>query len=98
MYRWYEPDAALAAARIGHDQADKIVATLEAGAVADAHTRISESSPPRGAVTLLGVLVPDGASGRGGFVVRIWGQAVVGRPVTPVIWSQMAKRTVISAR
>ncbi|MFH8343088.1 hypothetical protein [Streptomyces sp. AM6-12] len=37
---------ALAAAGIGHEQADDIVATLEAGAVAGAHTWISESSPP----------------------------------------------------
>ncbi|MFE7676780.1 hypothetical protein ACFU5N_31785 [Streptomyces albidoflavus] len=37
---------ALAAAGIGHEQADDIVARLEAGAVAGAHTWISESSPP----------------------------------------------------
>ncbi|MHB6912839.1 hypothetical protein [Streptomyces sp. DB-54] len=37
---------ALAAVGIGHEQADNIVATLEAGAVAGAHTWISESSPP----------------------------------------------------
>lgn len=37
---------ALAAVGIGHEQADDIVATLEAGAVADAHTWTSESSPP----------------------------------------------------
>ncbi|MFE3591394.1 hypothetical protein ACFXOY_28270 [Streptomyces niveus] len=37
---------ALAAAEIGHEQADDIVAQLEAGAVAGAHTWISESSPP----------------------------------------------------
>ncbi|MCX5589598.1 hypothetical protein [Streptomyces erythrochromogenes] len=37
---------ALAAVGIGHEQADEIVATLEAGAVAGAHTWISESSPP----------------------------------------------------
>ncbi|MEU3110227.1 hypothetical protein ACPCK9_32715 [Streptomyces koyangensis] len=37
---------ALAAAGIGHEQADDIVAKLEAGAVAGAHTWISESSPP----------------------------------------------------
>ncbi|MFF7098309.1 hypothetical protein ACFY9A_38930 [Streptomyces rubradiris] len=36
----------LAAAGIGHEQADDIVAKLEAGAVAGAHTWISESSPP----------------------------------------------------
>ncbi|MFD6879995.1 MULTISPECIES: hypothetical protein [unclassified Streptomyces] len=39
---------ALAAAGIGHEQADDIVSTLEAGAVASAHTWISESSPPHG--------------------------------------------------
>ncbi|MBK3646323.1 hypothetical protein [Streptomyces sp. MBT33] len=39
---------ALAAAGIGHEQADDIVAKLEAGAVAGAHTWISESSPPHG--------------------------------------------------
>ncbi|MFG3042874.1 hypothetical protein ACGFYZ_38845 [Streptomyces sp. NPDC048330] len=39
---------ALAAAGIGHEQADDIVAQLEAGAVAGAHTWISESSPPHG--------------------------------------------------
>ncbi|MFJ9623332.1 hypothetical protein [Streptomyces sp. NPDC101181] len=37
---------ALAAAGIGHEQADDIMAKLEAGAVAGAHTWISESSPP----------------------------------------------------
>ncbi|MER6639709.1 hypothetical protein ABT285_29765 [Streptomyces microflavus] len=37
---------ALAAAGIGHEQADDIVARLEAGAVAGAHTWISESSAP----------------------------------------------------
>ncbi|MFF9527490.1 hypothetical protein ACF1DV_36825 [Streptomyces achromogenes] len=36
---------ALAAAGIGHEQADDIVAKLAAGAVAGAHTWISESSP-----------------------------------------------------
>ncbi|MFB7937865.1 hypothetical protein [Streptomyces sp. NPDC056049] len=40
---------ALAAVGIGHEQADDIVAALEAGAVAGAHTWISESSPPHGA-------------------------------------------------
>ncbi|WP_069817510.1 hypothetical protein [Streptomyces sp. TP-A0874] len=35
-----------AAAGIGHEQADDIVAKQEAGAVAGAHTWISESSPP----------------------------------------------------
>ncbi|MGW2415968.1 hypothetical protein ACWCV5_27910 [Streptomyces tubercidicus] len=39
---------ALAAAGIGHEQADGIVSKLEAGAVAGAHTWISESSPPHG--------------------------------------------------
>jgi hypothetical protein len=39
---------ALAAVGIGHEQADELVATLEAGAVAGAHTWISESSPPHG--------------------------------------------------
>ncbi|MGW2955240.1 hypothetical protein [Streptomyces eurythermus] len=39
---------ALAAAGIGHEQADDIVSKLEAGVVAGAHTWISESSPPRG--------------------------------------------------
>ncbi|MFE8940923.1 hypothetical protein ACFYNX_25995 [Streptomyces sp. NPDC007872] len=34
------------AAGIGHEQADDTVAKLEAGAVAGAHTWISESSPP----------------------------------------------------
>ncbi|MFJ2597408.1 hypothetical protein [Streptomyces erythrochromogenes] len=37
-----------AAVGIGHEQADDIVAKLEAGAVAGAHTWISESSPPHG--------------------------------------------------
>ncbi|MFF0629752.1 hypothetical protein [Streptomyces sp. NPDC004296] len=37
---------ALAAVGIGHEQADDIVSKLEAGAVAGAHTWISESSPP----------------------------------------------------
>lgn len=36
----------MAAAGIGHEQADDIVAKLEAGAVAGAHTWISESCPP----------------------------------------------------
>ncbi|NED80422.1 hypothetical protein G3I76_10020 [Streptomyces sp. SID11233] len=36
----------LAAVGIGHEQADDIVAKLEAGAVAGAHTWISESSAP----------------------------------------------------
>ncbi|MEU9033253.1 hypothetical protein AB0D46_38320, partial [Streptomyces sp. NPDC048383] len=39
---------ALAAVGIGHEQADDIVAQLEAGAVAGAHTWISESSGGRG--------------------------------------------------
>ncbi|MFF7361553.1 hypothetical protein [Streptomyces sp. NPDC008125] len=39
---------ALAAVGIGHEQADDIVAQLEAGAVAGAHTWISESSAPHG--------------------------------------------------
>ncbi len=39
---------ALAAAGIGHEQADDIVSKLEAGAVAGAHTWISESSAPHG--------------------------------------------------
>ncbi|WDM16527.1 hypothetical protein J3S85_36600 [Streptomyces lavenduligriseus] len=39
---------ALAAAGIGHEQADDIVAKLEARAVAGAHTWISESSAPHG--------------------------------------------------
>ncbi|MFD8956558.1 hypothetical protein ACFXKH_35850 [Streptomyces caelestis] len=39
---------ALAAAGIGHEQADAIVAQVEAGAVAGAHTWISESSAPHG--------------------------------------------------
>ncbi|MFD3701140.1 hypothetical protein ACFWUZ_34310 [Streptomyces sp. NPDC058646] len=39
---------ALAAVGIEHEQADDIVAKLEAGAVAGAHTWISESSPPHG--------------------------------------------------
>ncbi len=56
------------------------------------------SSAPRGAVTLLSMSVPDGALGLGGPAVRACGQAVVGRPVAPVIWSQIRKRTVISAR
>lgn len=52
----------------------------------------------QGAVTLLDVWVPDGVSGHGGLAVRACVQAVVGRPTAPVIWSQMAKRMVISAR
>lgn len=39
---------ALATVGIGHEQADDIVAKLEAGAVAGAHTWISESSAPHG--------------------------------------------------
>jgi hypothetical protein len=39
---------ALAAVGIGHEEADDIVSKLEAGAVAGAHTWISESSPPHG--------------------------------------------------
>ncbi|MFD8119414.1 hypothetical protein [Streptomyces microflavus] len=39
---------ALAAAGIPHEQSDDIVATIEAGAVAGAHTWISESSAPDG--------------------------------------------------
>ncbi|MFD9078274.1 hypothetical protein [Streptomyces erythrochromogenes] len=39
---------ALAAAGIAPEQADAIVSKLEAGAVAGAHTWISESSPPNG--------------------------------------------------
>ncbi|MBV7674089.1 hypothetical protein STHAL_32090 [Streptomyces halstedii] len=39
---------ALAAAGFSNEQADDIVSTLEAGAVAGAHTWISESSPPHG--------------------------------------------------
>ncbi|MER8233136.1 hypothetical protein [Streptomyces sp. NPDC094049] len=39
---------ALAAAGIPPEQADEIVSKLEAGAVAGAHTWISESSPPHG--------------------------------------------------
>ncbi|MFJ7497737.1 hypothetical protein ACIQZB_42960 [Streptomyces sp. NPDC097727] len=39
---------ALAAVGIRHEQADDIVSKLEAGAVAGAHTWISESSPPHG--------------------------------------------------
>ena len=51
-----------------------------------------------GIVTLLGVWLPDGASGRGGFGSWACGQAVVGRSAAPVIWSQIAKRMLISAR
>ncbi|MEU5233982.1 hypothetical protein AB0G82_32610 [Streptomyces anulatus] len=39
---------ALAAAGVGHEQADAIVAQVEAGAVAGAHAWISESSAPHG--------------------------------------------------
>ncbi|MEU6122453.1 hypothetical protein [Streptomyces sp. NPDC047123] len=39
---------ALAAVGIGHEQADEIVSAVEAGAVAGAHTWISESSAPHG--------------------------------------------------
>ncbi|MFJ8697023.1 hypothetical protein [Streptomyces roseolilacinus] len=39
---------ALAAVGIGHEQADDIVAKLEAGAVTGAHTWISENSAPHG--------------------------------------------------
>ncbi|MER7983355.1 hypothetical protein [Streptomyces sp. NPDC095817] len=39
---------ALAAVGIGHEQADDIVSKVEAGAVAGAHTWISESSAPHG--------------------------------------------------
>ncbi len=51
-----------------------------------------------GAVTLLGGKVSDGTSWRGGARFPGCGQAVVAGPATPVIWSQIAKRTVISAR
>ncbi|MDX3186609.1 hypothetical protein ABZ516_32655 [Streptomyces sp. NPDC019826] len=47
----------LSAVGIGHEQADDIVAKLEAGAVAGAHTWISESSPPRIRATVRGRLV-----------------------------------------
>ncbi|MEU4032340.1 hypothetical protein [Streptomyces anulatus] len=40
---------ALAAAGIGHEQADAIVSQVQAGAVAGAHTCISESTAPHGA-------------------------------------------------
>ncbi|MYR09023.1 hypothetical protein GTY62_00015 [Streptomyces sp. SID724] len=40
---------ALAAAGIGHEQADAIVSQVQAGAVAGAHTWISESTAPHGA-------------------------------------------------
>ncbi|MFE2941525.1 hypothetical protein ACFXKG_21075 [Streptomyces sp. NPDC059255] len=39
---------ALAAVGIGHEQADDIVSKLEAGTMAGAHTRISESNAPHG--------------------------------------------------
>ncbi|WP_434600135.1 hypothetical protein [Streptomyces sp. A5-4] len=39
---------ALAAARVAPEQADQIVSQLEAGAIAGAHTWISESSAPHG--------------------------------------------------
>nr|WP_206336205.1 hypothetical protein [Streptomyces torulosus] len=56
----------------------------------------SEPSCSNGVVTSLDAWVPDGASGVVGF--RACAQGVVGRPATPVTWSQIAKRTVISAR
>ncbi|MFF8747812.1 hypothetical protein [Streptomyces californicus] len=40
---------ALAAAGIGHEQADTIVSQVQAGAIAGAHTWISESTAPHGA-------------------------------------------------
>jgi hypothetical protein len=42
--------------------------------------------------------MPDGVSGRDGFAVGACGQSMAGWPAAPVIWSQMAKRMVISAR
>jgi hypothetical protein len=47
-----------------------------------------------GAVTLLGVWVSDGVSGRDG----VCAQSVVDKPAVPVTCSQMAKRMVISAQ
>lgn len=51
----------------------------------------------RGVVTLLNVWASDGVPGRGGAALRAGAQAA-GRPVAPVIWSQMVKRMIISAR
>lgn len=51
-----------------------------------------------GVVTLLGAGVPAGVPGRGGPRSLLCAQAVVGRLVTPVICSQIAKRMVISVR
>lgn len=42
--------------------------------------------------------VSDGVSGHGGLADRVCVQAVVGRPTAPVIWSQMARRMVVSPR
>lgn len=51
-----------------------------------------------GVVTLSRVWVLGGVSGRAGAGFRLRAQAVAGRPAVPVICSQIAKRTVISAR
>jgi hypothetical protein len=54
--------------------------------------------PRDGVVTLLGVRVSDGVPGRGGVGLRLSAQAAAAWPATQVICSQIAKRTVISAR
>ncbi len=60
--------------------------------------RIMDHRCRKGAVTLLGVWVSDGASGRGGVRFGAGAQIVMGWSAAPVMWFQTAKRTVISAR
>lgn len=55
------------------------------------------SNSAEGVVTLLGARVSDGVSGHGGAESRPCAQGVAGRPETPVTWSQIPKRMVISA-
>ncbi|MFC9287497.1 hypothetical protein [Streptomyces sp. NPDC057052] len=52
----------------------------------------------KGVFMLLGVRVFDGVPGCGGTGFRLCAHGAVGRLATPVIRSQAAKRTVISAR
>jgi hypothetical protein len=94
----------LAYARVSttaQDLARQIDALRAAGVVEEyiyVDKRTGANMDREGVVTLLGVWVSDGASRRGGVQVLACTQAAVGWPVTPVTWSQMAKRTVISAR
>lgn len=45
-----------------------------------------------------GEALGEGVSGRGGAGFRLGVQGVVGRPVAPVMCSQMVKRRIISVR